>query len=106
LILHALRNLIYRIEADEAAKEASNQEGKPTAPAQERVQEIAGVIRQINRDRSENPTPFDTPALLGQYAWKTDQALPGKHTLQLYGSLTLEQASILVLARTGYCRLN
>jgi len=52
-------------EADEAAKEASSQEGKPTAPAQERMREIAGVIRRINWDRSENPTPFDTSVLPG-----------------------------------------
>jgi ribonuclease HI len=98
--------IIGNEEADEAAKEASSQVGKPTAPAQERVREIAGVIRLINRDRSEDPTPFDTSTLPGQYTWKMDQALPGKHTLQLYGSLTSEQASILIQARTGHCRLN
>jgi ribonuclease HI len=93
-------------EADKAAREASSQEGKPTAPVLERVREVAGVIRLINRDRSENPTPFDTTTLPGQYTWKIDQALPGKHTLQLYGSLTSDQASILIQARTGHCRLN
>jgi len=35
-----------------------------------------------------------------------DQALPGKHTLHLYRSLTLDQAAILIQARTGHCRLN
>jgi hypothetical protein len=35
-----------------------------------------------------------------------DQALPGKHTLQLYGSLKSDQASILIQARAGHCRLN
>ena len=35
-----------------------------------------------------------------------DQALLGKHTLQLYGSLTSDQASILIQARTGHYRLN
>jgi hypothetical protein len=67
---------------------------------------VAGVIRLINRDRSEGPNPFDTTRLPGQYTWKMDQALPGKHTLQLYGSLTSDQASILIQARTGHCRLN
>jgi hypothetical protein len=93
-------------EADDAAREASSHTGKPTAPALERVREVAGVIRLINRDRSEDPTPFDTTRLPGQYTWKLDQALPGKHTLQLYGSLTSDQASILIQARTGHCRLN
>jgi ribonuclease HI len=45
-------------EANDAAREASSQEGRPTVPAQERVREVAGVIRLINRDRSENPTPL------------------------------------------------
>jgi ribonuclease HI len=93
-------------EADDAAREASSHTGKPTAPALERVREVAGVIRLINRDRSEDPNPFDTTRLPGQYTWKLDQALPGKHTLQLYGSLTSDQASILIQARTGHCRLN
>jgi len=61
---------------------------RPTTQARERVREVAGVIRLINRDRSENPTPFDTTRLPGQYTWKIDQALPGKHTLRLYRSLT------------------
>jgi len=93
-------------EANDAAREASSQEGRPTALAQERVREVAGVIRLINRDRSENPTPFDTTRLPGQYTWKMDRALPGKHTLQLYRSLTSDQAAILIQARTGHCRLN
>jgi hypothetical protein len=61
------------------ALEASSHTGKP-APALERVREVAGVIRVINRDRSEDPNPFDTTRLPGQYTWKLDQALPGKHT--------------------------
>ena len=67
---------------------------------------MVGVIRLINRDRSENPTLFDTTRLPGQYTWKMDQALPGKHTLRLYRSLTSDQAAILIQARTGHCRLN
>jgi hypothetical protein len=58
------------------------------------------------RDRSEGPNPFDTTRLLSQYTWKMDQALPGKHTLQLYGSPTSDQASIFIQARTGHYRLN
>jgi ribonuclease HI len=93
-------------EADDAAREALSHTGKLTAPALERVREVAGVIRLINRDRSEDPNPFDTTRLPGQYTWKLDQALPGKHTLQLYGSLTSDQASILIQARTAHYRLN
>jgi ribonuclease HI len=42
--------------ANDAAREASGQECRPTALAQERVREVTSVIRLINRDRSENPT--------------------------------------------------
>jgi hypothetical protein len=93
-------------EANDAAREASSQEGRPTARACERVREIGGVIRLINRDRSENPTPFDTIGLPGQYTWRIDKALPGKYTLNLYRSLTSDQTAILIQARTGHCRLN
>jgi hypothetical protein len=93
-------------EANDAAREASSQEGKPTARVRERVQEVVGVIRLINRDRSENPTLFDTTRLLGRYTWKIDQALLGKHTLRLYRSLTSNQTAIHIQARTGHCRLN
>jgi ribonuclease HI len=39
-------------EANDAAREASNQEGKFTVQAREKGREVAGVIRLINRDRS------------------------------------------------------
>lgn len=42
----------------------------------------------------------------GQHTWKIDQALPGRHTLQLYGALTSDQTSIHIQARTAQCRLN
>jgi hypothetical protein len=93
-------------EANDAAQEASSQEGGPTALVREKVREVAGVIRLINRDRSEDSTPFDTTRLPGQYRWKMDQALPGKHTLQMYKFLTSNQAAILIQARTGHCRLD
>jgi ribonuclease HI len=52
-------------EANDAAREASSQEGRLIALVRERVREVGGVIRLINRDRSENPTPFDTTKLPG-----------------------------------------
>ena len=70
------------------------------------MREVEGVIRLINRDRSDNLTPFDSLGLAGQYTWKMDQALPGTHTLRLYGSLTSDQSAILIQARIGHCRLN
>jgi hypothetical protein len=52
-------------EANDVAREALSQEGRLTALARERVREVGGVIRLINRDRSENPTPFNTTKLPG-----------------------------------------
>jgi ribonuclease HI len=76
----AHEGIVGNEEADEAARAASSQKGKPTAPALERVREVEGVIRLINRDRSDNPTLFDSTGLAGQYTWKMDQALPGEHS--------------------------
>jgi ribonuclease HI len=52
-------------EANDVAREALSQEGRLIALARERVREVGGVIRLINRDRSENPTPFNTIKLPG-----------------------------------------
>jgi ribonuclease HI len=63
----AHEGIVGNEEADEAAWAASSRKGKPSAPALERVREVEGVIRLINRDRSDNPTPFDSTGLAGQY---------------------------------------
>jgi ribonuclease HI len=75
--------IIGNKEADEAARTESDREGKPTAPILERVREVSGVVRLINEDRSKDQTALDTTSMPGRYTWKMDQALPGKHTLQL-----------------------
>jgi hypothetical protein len=63
----AHEGIIGNEEADEAARVASSQKGRPTALALERVREVEGVIRLINRDRSDDPTLFDSLGLAGQY---------------------------------------
>jgi hypothetical protein len=93
-------------EADEAARAASSRKDKPSAPASERVREAEGVIRLTDRSRNDNPTPFDSTRLAGQYKWKMDQALPGKHTLQPYRALKPGQTATLIRTRTGHCRMN
>jgi hypothetical protein len=70
------------------------------------VREFESFIGLIDRDRSDNPTWFDSIGLAGQYVWKKDQALLEKHTLRLYGALKSDQAATLVQAKTGHCRLN
>jgi hypothetical protein len=64
------------------------------------------VIELIERDRAVDLDCFDSAGLPGRYTWKLDQALPGRHTLRVYRGLTSEQASVLIQARTGHCRLN
>jgi hypothetical protein len=63
----AHKGIVGNEEADEAARAASNQKGRLTALVLERVREVKGVIRLINRDRSDDPTPFDSLGLAGQY---------------------------------------
>jgi hypothetical protein len=61
----AHEGIVGNEEADEAARAASSQKGRLTAPALERVREVEGVIRLINRDRSDDPTLFDSSGLTG-----------------------------------------
>jgi ribonuclease HI len=63
----AHEGIVGNEEADEAARAASSRKGKPSAPALERVRKVEGVIRLIDRDRSDNPTPLDSTGLAGQY---------------------------------------
>jgi ribonuclease HI len=93
-------------QADTAAREAASSTGGLTAPLSRRVREAAKLIKAIEQDRKCESDQFDPDGLPGQYTWKLDQALPGRHTLRLYGALTSDQASILIQARTGHCRLN
>jgi len=93
-------------QEDIAAKAAASQAGGLTAPLARRVREAAGLMKAIEQDRKRDSDNFDREGIPGQYTWKLDQALPGRYTLRLYGAFTSEQASILIQARTGHCRLN
>jgi ribonuclease HI len=93
-------------QADIAAKAAASQAGGLTAPLARRVREAARLIKAIEQDRKRVSDNFDPEGIPGQYTWKLDQALPGRHTLRLYGAFASEQTSILIQARTGHCRLN
>jgi hypothetical protein len=70
-------------EADEAARETTSRDVALTAPAARRIREVAGVIRLIKNDRKSDLALFSSEGLAGQYTWKHDQALPGRHTLRL-----------------------
>lgn len=92
--------------ADQAAKEAACRIGGPSRTKQERQREVEGLIRLIHNDIDNNSSKPPNPKTPGQYTWRIDKALLGKHAIGLYGALTSEQIAILIQARTGYYRLN
>jgi hypothetical protein len=57
--------IIGNEQADKVVRDTSSQEDTPTVSTLERVREVVGIIRLINRDRSDNPTPFDAIGLPG-----------------------------------------
>ena len=83
---------------------AGTRDGVLTAPLARRIRVAVGVIRLIENDRKGDLTLFDSEGLPGQYTWKLDHALPGRHTLRLYGGFTSKLASTLIRAK--YCRPN
>jgi hypothetical protein len=52
-------------EADEAARAATGQDGKPTVPLSRRVREATGVIRLIENDRKDDLALFSSKGLPG-----------------------------------------
>jgi hypothetical protein len=64
------------------------------------------MIRLVENDRKSDLVFSSSKGLPSQLTWKLDQALPGRHTLHLYGAFSSEQASILIHARKGHCCLN
>ena len=63
------------------------------------------AVSKLLRKAVEADKPEATPTW-GRYTYGIDSALPGKHTLQLYGPLSREDAGILAQARTGHTHLN
>ncbi|THX73100.1 hypothetical protein D6D04_08719 [Aureobasidium pullulans] len=63
------------------------------------------VVKEVKR-RAEESLRETGLGTWGQYTQRLDAALPGKHTLKLYGSLDSDQAAVLVQARTNHTHLN
>ena len=93
-------------KAHVAARLATTDNDTRRADMEDRVRELKCVLQLIDKDRKETATAEDNSNRAGQYAWKLDKALPGKHTLALYGKLQSDGASILAQARTGHNGLN
>ncbi|KAI6882193.1 hypothetical protein KC363_g5597 [Hortaea werneckii] len=82
--------------ANTVPRQATAVQGKPTAPVDERIRELKGVLQLMEQDRTDNPTLTRSHRRFGNYTWQLDQALPGKHTLALYGNISSEEASVLI----------
>ena len=90
--------------ADTAAKQATTDTSTPRLSAGERVRELKSVLQLMDKYRKKNPR--EPSSNTGQYTWKLDKALPGKHTLTLYSKFNSDGASILAQAWTGHNGLN
>ena len=71
---------------------------------EQRVREYAEVARILHKEI--NALEPQVTRRWGKYTQAIDSALPGKHTLRLYGTLSHEDAGILAQARTGHTHLN
>jgi hypothetical protein len=92
-------------KANTVAGQATAVLDEPTDPVDERIRKLKGALQLIEKNRSDNSTLTKRYSTVGQYTWQLDQALPCKHTLAIY-SISSEEASVLIQARTGNCRLN
>ncbi|GIZ44655.1 hypothetical protein CKM354_000785200 [Cercospora kikuchii] len=71
---------------------------------EQRIRE-QGEVQKLLR-KAMDADRFHVQGKWGKYTYAIDSALPGKHTLQLYGPLSHEDAGILAQARTGHAHLN
>ena len=98
------KGIVGNERAHQAAQEMTAIGKKPTADLGRLVREHFAVSKLL-RKAVEADKPEATPTW-GRYTYAIDSALPGKHTLQLYGPLSREDAGILAQARTGHTHLN
>jgi hypothetical protein len=87
-------------EAKDAARGTTGTEAVPP------VQFPAVRSTTLNLARSHRPIEKALPDKVGKHSKRIDKALPGKHTKELYDSLTRREAAVLVQLRTGMARLN
>ena len=98
------KGIVGNERAHQAAQEMTSIGKKPTSDLGRLVREHCAVSKLL-RKAVEADKPEATPTW-GRYTYAIDSALPGKHTLRLYGPLSREDAGILAQARTGHTHLN
>lgn len=94
------------VEAKRAAVSTIDNGSELTAAPAERVRELSGVLRLVKAERAKGLHTNEDDVCVRYYRWKMDKAWSGKHTLNLYGALSSDEASILVQARTEHRGLN
>jgi len=66
-----------------------------------------GALQRLLTEHAIKQNQQNPPSrTFGQYTWRLDAALRGKHTRTLYGQLKQHQAAVLIQARSGYSHLN
>jgi ribonuclease HI len=93
-------------EAKQAARAVIDNGSELTAAPTERVRELSGVLRLVKAERTKGLHTIEDDVCVKYCTCKMDKAWSGKHTLRLYGALSSDEASILMLARMEHCGLN
>ena len=92
------------IAADRAAKATTLSKARVTDNKEIKTTEGTIVCQHIKRKVEEEGA--NKPRTQGKYTYDMDRALPGKHTIRIYSTLSHKEASILMQARTGHTHLN
>jgi hypothetical protein len=98
------KKIAQAVEARKLAQSSTSEGCTPIAPStrQEKLKSVASKGNKALLRSREDLIATGT----GKFTRNLDQALPGKHTKQLYDKLKREESSILAQLRTGKCRLN
>lgn len=89
--------------AHRAAQEMTDVQQQPGRKSAPQVRELSEALKPL-RSAVEADVP-KLSAQWGKYTYAIDKALPGRHTLRLYGPLTREDAGVLAQARTRHTHL-
>jgi len=85
------------------ARETTAADRSPCVHPDRRVREYSEALKLL-RTAVEADIP-KVATVWGRYTYAIDSALPGRHTLRLYGALSREDAGILAQARTGHAHV-
>ena len=92
-------------EAHRAALSTTEVGIRPRKNLSLRIREKRRVCELVMEKLASTKQAEDRLRRLGKYTWRVDGALPGKHTLRLYGSLGSDQATVLAQCQTNHTHL-